>query len=380
MSFVDGISGLGHWLVTGAPAFLFVLTVVVFFHELGHFLVARWAGVTVEVFSVGFGREIVGFNDRHGTRWRLSMIPLGGYVKFLGDENAASVPDADAIAAMPEDVRRNSLAGKSVGWRSAIVAAGPIANFILAIVVFTMLFAAYGRQYTVPRVDSVVPGSAAETAGFKAGDLILSIDGSPMKAFTDVQAIVTLAADTPLSIVVDRGGVETSLTATPRRQEMVDPFGNKNRVGVLGISRSVSADDIITERYSLPSALVEGTVQTWRVVERSMVFLGRLVSGRESADQLGGPVRIAKTSGDVAEIGFAALVNMIAVISVSIGILNLLPVPMLDGGHLVYYVIEAVRGRPLSEKTQEFGFRVGFALLMMLILFVTGNDILRLVS
>ena len=380
MSFVDGIAGFGSWLVVGAPAFLFVLTVVVFFHELGHFWVARRCGVTVDVFSIGFGPEIIGRTDRHGTRWKLALIPLGGYVKFRGDDNVASVPDAEAIANMSEEDRRASLAGQSVWRRMAIVAAGPIANILLAIVIFSTLFAVYGKMLTAPRVETVIAGSAAEEAGLQPGDLILTIDGRRIESFSDIQAIVMLSADTPLEIVVDRGGARVKLTATPRRQEMKDPFGNVQRVGVLGISRSVSRNDIIVKRYGLPEAVMLGMAETYNVIERSFTYLGRLIRGRETTDQLGGPISIAKTSGDVAMLGFSALVNMMAVISVSIGILNLFPVPMLDGGHLLFYAIEAVRGRPLSERVQDIGFRIGFVLIMMLILFVTSNDILRLVS
>ncbi len=380
MAFVDGLAGFGSWLVIGAPAFLFVLTVVVFFHELGHFWVARRCGVTVDVFSVGFGPELIGRTDRHGTRWKLAAIPLGGFVKFHGDDNAASVPDAEAIAQMSEAERKISLAGQSVWRRMAIVAAGPAANIILAIAIFTGLFAIYGQSVTAPRVELVLEDSAAEAAGLEPGDLILSINDRDIESFSDIQAIVTLSADTPIEIVLDRGGDRIALTATPKRQEMTDPFGNRHRVGVLGISRSISPDDIIVQRYSVPEAFVLGIEETYNVVERSFTYLGRLISGRESTDQLGGPIRIAKASGDVASISFVALINMMAIISVSIGVINLFPIPVLDGGHLLFYAIEAVRGRPLSARVQDYGFRIGFALIVMLILFVTSNDIINLVA
>ena len=380
MWLVDGIAGFGSWLLIGAPAFLFILTVVVFFHELGHFWVARRCGVTIDVFSVGFGPELIGRTDRHGTRWKLAAVPLGGYVKFHGDENAASMPDAEAIEHMSEDERKISLAGQSVWRRMAIVAAGPIANIILAILIFTGLFTIYGQHLTAPKVESVLVDSAAEAAGLKPGDVVLSIDGRGIESFSDIQAIVTLSADTPIEIVLDRGGERIAVTAVPKRQEMTDPFGNKHRVGVLGISRSVSRDDVIVKRYSLPEAFVIGTKETYNVVERSFTYLGRLIRGRESTDQLGGPIRIAKTSGDVAAVGFSALINMMAIISVSIGILNLFPIPVLDGGHLLYYAIEAIRGRPLSARVQDYGFRIGFALILMLIIFVTSNDIISIVS
>ena len=361
--------------------FLFVLTVVVFFHELGHFLVARWCGVAVKVFSIGFGPEIVGFTDRRETRWRLSLIPLGGYVKFLGDENEASTTDRAALAAMDPQARARSFAGKGVGARAAIVAAGPIANFILAIVIFTAIFSIYGRETMTPRVDGVVPASAAEQAGFQPGDLVLSIDGREIGSFTDLQRIVSVKASETLNVIVKRGDGEVTLAVTPELKELTDRFGNKQRVGVLGLTRNATGpDDVVTERYSVPEAGWLAVQETWFVTERTLSYLFAVVIGRESADQLGGPIRVAEVSAQVATIGFIALINLAAILSISIGLINLFPVPMLDGGHLLYYAVEAVRGKPLSERVQDIGFRIGLAAVLMLMIFATWNDIIHLSS
>lgn len=360
--------------------FLFVLTTVVFFHELGHFLVARWCGVRVKAFSIGFGPELIGFNDRRGTRWKISAIPLGGYVKFLGDEDAASTPDRAALDSLSEEERGDTFFGKTVWQRAAIVAAGPIANFLLSILIFAAIFTLYGREVTAARVDQVVPGSVAEKSGFRTGDLIVAIDGSKIDSFNDLQRIVGTSADLPLAIVVERDGAQVTLTATPERREVTDRFGNVHRIGQLGLSRSTSGANVQVERYSPPVALWMGVKETWFVVDRTFSYLGGVLSGRESTDELGGPIRVAQVSGQVATLGFVALVNLAAILSVSIGLLNLFPVPMLDGGHLLFYAIEAVRGRPLSPRAQDIGFRIGLAAVVMLMIFTTWNDIIHLTS
>lgn len=360
--------------------FLFVLTTVVFFHELGHFLVARWCGVRVKAFSIGFGPELVGFDDRRGTRWKISAIPLGGYVRFFGDEDVASTPDRAALDALSDEERRDTFFGKNVWQRAAIVAAGPFANFLLAIAIFAAIFTIYGREVTTARVDQVVAGSVAEKAGFRPGDLILSIDGSKIETFNDLQRIVSTSGDVPLSIIVERGGEQLTIAATPERREITDRFGNVRRVGQLGLSRNASGTNVVVERYALPEAVLMGARETWFVIDRTFAYIGGLFAGRESTDDLGGPIRVAQVSGQVATLGFAALVNLAAVLSISIGLLNLFPVPMLDGGHLLFYAIEAIRGRPLSARAQDIGFRIGLAAVVMLMLFTTWNDILHLTS
>ncbi|HEX5778241.1 MAG TPA: RIP metalloprotease RseP [Xanthobacteraceae bacterium] len=380
MDFLTGFWGFGGSFLSYALPFLFVLTVVVFFHELGHFWVARRCGVKVDAFAVGFGPELIGFNDRHGTRWKLCAIPLGGYVRFYGDDSAASTPDSKTLAKMDEAEKRVSFFYKPVSQRAAVVAAGPIANFILAIVIFSMIFMIFGRQVTTPRVDTVQPGSAAAEAGLQTGDMVLSIDGEPIKNFGEMQRIVSGSPDVPLKIVVQRGASEVTLTATPRRQEIKDNFGNTHRVGLLGVTRSTSREEVVTERYGPLESVKLGVAETWFVVERTLSYIGGIVRGTEATDQLGGPIRIAQISGQVATVSFAALLHLTAVLSVSIGLLNLFPVPLLDGGHLVFYAIEAIRGRPLSERAQEYGFRVGLALVLMLMLFATWNDIVHLTA
>lgn len=377
---VAGLGSLGHGILGYIIPFLFVLTIVVFFHELGHFLVARWSGVRVLMFSIGFGPEIIGFNDRYGTRWKISAIPLGGYVRFFGDENAASVPDPQTLAGMTEEQQRGSFFHQPIRYRAAIVAAGPIANFILAIVIFSAIFMFYGKPNASPRVDTVQPGSAAAAAGFKPGDLVLAIDGHKIESFADMQRIVGISAGEKLSVEVDRDGKKLTLQATPELKEIKDSFGNTHRLGVLGISRSMTPNDLKPERVDPLDAVVLGAQKTWFIVDQTLTYIGGVVTRHESADQLGGPIRIAQVSGEVASVGFVALIDLAAVLSVSIGLLNLFPIPLLDGGHLMFYAIEAARGRPLSERAQEVGFRIGLAIVLMLMIFATFNDIVHLTS
>jgi len=374
----SGLGSLGASTLGYLVPFVFVLTLVVFFHELGHFLVARWCGVVVKVFSVGFGPELFGWTDRKGTRWRVSAIPLGGYVKFLGDENAASATDREAATHLSPQEYKHAFAAKHVSQRAAIVAAGPLANFVLAVAIFAAIFATFGRQVTSPRVDTVAEKSAAEVAGFKPGDLIVAIDGAPIETFSDLQRIVTVSADRPLTVTVERAGERLDLVATPEMKETPDRFGNVHRIGMLGIGRSATEADIITQRFSVPSAIWLGAEESWFVVSRTFSYLAGVIVGRESPDQLGGPIRVAQVSGQVATVGFLPLLNLAAILSVSIGLINLFPIPMLDGGHLLYFAVEAARGRPLSERAQDMGFRIGLALVILLMIFATWNDILHL--
>jgi regulator of sigma E protease len=377
---MGGLSAFGGGLVGYVVPFLFVLTIVVFFHELGHFLMARWCGIKVLVFSIGFGPEIAGFNDRYGTRWKISAVPLGGYVKFFGDENAASAPNYAAAAAISEAEKKDSFIFQPVPSRAAVVVAGPLANFILAIAIFAGIFMTVGKQITSARVDTVQAGSAAQAAGFQPGDLVLTINKEKIESFSDMQRIVSISAGEPLTIEVDRGGTQVTLRAVPQLKELKDNFGNVHRLGVLGISRSMAPGDIRTEKAGPLRAIVMGAQETWFVVDRTLSYITGVFAGREAADQLGGPIRIAQVSGQVATAGFTALIHLTAVLSVSIGLLNLFPIPLLDGGHLLFYVIEAIRGRPLSERAQELGFRIGLAIVLMLMIFATFNDILHLAT
>jgi regulator of sigma E protease len=374
------LQGLGSDIVHYLVPFLFVLSLVVFFHELGHFLVARWCGVRVLVFSIGFGPEIAGFYDRHGTRWKIAPIPLGGYVKFFGDETVASTPDRARASTMDVAEREQSLIFQPVLKRAAIVAAGPVANFILAIVIFSGIFMIFGMQTLSPRVDQVQPGSPAAAAGFKPGDMVLSIDGEKIDSFADMQRIVSDSTGDRLNIAVERDGKEVALQATPQLREEKDIFGNVYHIGLLGIMRSPAPGDVKYQPVSPPRAVVLGVQETWFVVDKTITYLGRVIVGREAANELGGPIRIAQMSGQVASVSFAALIHLAAVLSVSIGLLNLFPIPLLDGGHLLFYSIEAMRGRPLSERAQEVGFRIGFAIVLMLMIFATFNDIVHLAA
>jgi regulator of sigma E protease len=374
---MDLVATLGSGFVGYIIPFLFVLTLVVFIHELGHFLVGRWCGVDVKTFSIGFGPELFGFNDKHGTRWRFALIPLGGYVKFFGDSSPASTPDHEAAKTMTADERRRSFLYKPVWQRAAIVAAGPLANFILAIVIFTGSNMLFGRQILAPRIDQVQEGSVAAAAGFKGGDLVLSIDNKPIDSFADLQRIVTVSAGRELAIVVDRDGREIELSARPEMREIKSPLGTQ-RVGMLGLQASTDPADLTTRRYGPVASLKLAAEDTWFVVDRTGAYVAGLIMGRESADQLSGPIRIAQVSGHVATAGFLALLNLAAVLSISIGLVNLVPIPLLDGGHLLFYGVEAVRGRPLSERAQELGFKIGLALVLMLMVFTTVNDVLQI--
>jgi regulator of sigma E protease len=374
------LNALGGGVVAYIIPFLFVLSLVVFFHELGHFLVARWCGVRVLVFSIGFGPELVGFNDRHGTRWKISAIPLGGFVKFFGDENAASVPDKARLAAMDAQERADSFMFQPVAKRAAIVVAGPLANFLLAIVIFAGVFMLYGKQTMSARVDSVQPDSAAAAAGFKTGDLVVAINGRPVESFNEMQRMVSGSAGETLAVTIDRDGSRLVLQAKPALKEVKDNFGNVQHIGVLGISRSMAPEDLKLHPVAPPQAVVMAVQETWSVIERTLGYIGGVIAGREAANQLGGPIRIAQMSGQVASFGFVPLIQLAAVLSVSIGLLNLFPIPLLDGGHLLFYIIEGVRGRPLSERAQEVGFRIGLAIVLMLMIFATFNDIVHLAT
>jgi regulator of sigma E protease len=446
--------------------FLFVLSIVVFVHEMGHFLVARYFGVKVETFSIGFGHEIGGFYDRYGTRWRLAWIPLGGYVKFKGDDNAASVPSQTDIDSLTEEERHGNFHAKPISQRAAVVAAGPIANFILAIVILTLWFGYFGKPVQEPRIIGITPGSVAEKAGFKAGDLITAIDGASIGSREDVMRIVLLSADSELDITVDRDGRPLTLTATPELAETKDRIGNVVQVGRLGmrfeepridetepggvaataglrsgdIIRKIDASYIesredvlsivspnagkplsvtverngelitlpmtpalvkIEDRYGKPiqigrigvkfqvpepvmksfspvGAFSESVSETYFWMKQPLIFIQKLVIGQASPDQVRGVVGIAQLSREVASISFVELFRWIAIISINIGLLNLFPIPLLDGGHLLFYGIEAIRGRPLRERTMEIGFRIGFALVIMLMLFALRNDVIHL--
>ena len=368
MDFSGGLYGFGL-------PFLAVLTALVFVHELGHYLVARWNGVRVEIFSIGFGPELFGWNDRAGTRWKFSLIPLGGYVKMFGDANAASMP-SDEVPEMSEADRAEAFPYKRLGQRAAIVSAGPIANFILAIVVLAGLFSTVGQPFTPAVVGEVIEGSAAEAGGFQPGDEILAVDGQSIARFEELQRIVALRPEERLTFTVQRGGQEVALEATPLRVERPNGMGDVQEVGQLGIRRSGAE----FTRHDPVTAVWQATRETVSIVEQTFTALGQIIRGDRGTDELGGPIRIAQMSGHAAELGLTAVIYFAAVLSINLGLINLFPVPMLDGGHLLFYAIEAIRGRPLGERAQEYGFRIGLALVLTLMVFVTWNDLVRIDS
>jgi len=377
---ISQIFGNGYWLLYYLFVFLLVLTPVVFFHELGHFVVARWNGVKVEAFSVGFGKELIGRNDSHGTRWKICVIPLGGYVKFAGDSNAASVPDFEQLETMSEEDKEGSFIHKSVGQRAAVVVAGPIANFILAIVIFTAGFMIWGKPISDPVIASVQADSAAQATGLKAGDIIVSIGGTKISSFNDIPLIVAPNAGNELTIVIERAGTRRNFLITPREKSIEDRFGNVQKIGLIGITNTSAVGNFRIEKLGFSSALGEAVRQTWYQIKIPLQYLKDIIIGKKSADMLGGPIKIAKYSGDIATQGYASLIQFIGFISVAIGLMNLFPIPMLDGGHLVFYAIEAIRGKPLSEKTQEMGFTVGLLLIFSLMIFTTYNDGIQIIS
>lgn len=381
-------------------SFLFVITVVVTIHELGHFWAARACGVKIDAFSIGFGPRMFGWTDRRGVEWKVSWLPLGGYVKFAGDANAASLPNGDELEALRQEIVAEEGEGaerayfqfKPVWQRAIITAAGPASNFLLTITVFASLLLLVGLPVVRATVSAVAPGSAAERAGFQPGDVIRSMDGKTVESFEDVRQYVILRTGDPIEFVVDRAGRPVTLVATPTRTTVKDITGAEVELGSLGVASEPTAADVSIRRYNPIEAVAKGTDMTFDVLAMSLRYISRVVTGRESADQLGGPVGIARAAGAVTqqavdfEGGFwlkAAnvglnLLQLIAVISVGIGFLNLLPIPVLDGGHLLFYGYEAVARRPLDARIQAAGFQVGLALLLGLMLFVTWNDLKKL--
>jgi regulator of sigma E protease len=393
------LSFLQNALVYVIP-FLVILGVVVTVHEMGHFLAAKWLNTSIERFSIGFGRAIAGWRDKAGVEWRIGWIPLGGYVKFAGDDNAASIPDQTDLEAMRRDlVSREGEAAlnryfhfKPLWQRAVIVAAGPLANFALAIVIFAALLMTLGEPISPARVDEVRAGSPAERSGFKAGDVVLKANGDTIDSFDDLQAVIILRTGVPIDFEVARAGTIVRLTATPERGVIVDRLGNEQKLGMLGLAYTRRPGDIQIRRHGPLEAIAGGVERTADVVKMTVHYLGRLIAGRETAAQLSGPLGMAQLSGDVAKrtaevsptAGALAMntlittLELIANISVGIGFLNLLPIPVLDGGHLLFYGYEAVARRPLAAKVQAAGYRVGLALVLGLMLFATWNDLQRL--
>jgi regulator of sigma E protease len=351
-------------------SFLLVIGPLIFVHELGHYFAGRWFGVKADVFSIGFGREIAGWTDKRGTRWKLAWLPLGGYVKFAGDMSPASTPSKEWLALPPEE-RNKTFQAKSVWQRFIIVAAGPLVNFLFAILVYIALFASYGEPRTPPVVSAVSPGSAAERAGIRAGDRIAEINGEEIVRFEDIAAYVRIRPGEQLAVEVNRAGQTVALSAVPDAQLMRDRFGNEAKVGLLGIA---PAGRVVAPLA--PHELVGAAVrQTADTVKMMVVTLGQVVTGVRSVKEMGGPLKIAQYSGQQASLGWVDFIWFMTIISINLGFINLLPIPLLDGGHLLFYAIEGIRRKPLKAEAQEWAFRTGLAALLALMIFVTLNDL-----
>jgi regulator of sigma E protease len=351
--------------------YILALIIIVFVHEYGHFKVGRLCGVNAETFSIGFGKEIFGFNDKHGTRWKFCWIPLGGYVRFQGDANAASQPN---FAAEPKP---GSLHAAKLWKRIAIVAAGPLANFLLSIVIFASAYMVLGVPVNEPRIDTVTEDGAAKAAGLVAGDYIRMVDGQSVKSFGEIQEKMILRGENPVTLQIDRGGELREITIIPRIKEIPDNFGSTVRTSLIGITHDGAKDPDVSVRYSPRQAIAKGVERTYFIGLTTLRYLGKIILGSERSNQLHGPLGAAKIAGDFASHGVWAFATFIGLISVSIGLVNLFPVPMLDGGHLVFYFLEGILGKPVSPQTQEWSFKIGLSVILLFMIFVTTNDLGR---
>lgn len=378
MEILNILTGFGGSAFQYVFGFISVLMVIVFVHEMGHFLVARWCNVRIEAFSIGFGKELWGFTDKKQTRWKLCLIPLGGYVKFWGDTNEASFADQDAANHMSDEDKKVYFQLKPLWQKAAVVVAGPIANFIFAVAIFTVFLMSIGQPFISPRVDDVQVGGAAESAGIQSGDVIAQINGNEINSFNDLQKYIMFNPDKQISITVTRQLESLTLSLTPKPFVFKDKYGNEQTIGRIGIIHNSSADERQFRTLSLPDALSKGSSEVWFIIKQTLITIKDLFVGKGDIKQLGGPVKIAQTSGQLASEGILPLVRLAALLSVGIGLFNLFPIPMLDGGHLVFYLIEALIGKPLPPKYMEYAMRIGVTLLLSFFVFVTINDIISI--
>lgn len=363
-----------HSFLYNSAAFVVVLTVIVFVHEFGHYYIAKLSGVKIETFSIGFGTEIFGWNDKAGTRWKVCWIPMGGYVKMFGDIDPASAPDTEKIKHFNEEEKKIAFHTKPLYKKAAIVAAGPIANFILAIVIITYFFTFYGKPTTLAEVSSVAEGSAAAEAGLIAGDIIIEIDSSKIETFADIQRVIAINTGTPIEITIHRGDQELSTIATPKIIVSEDIFGNESKRALLGISST----EVSYEKLNPVTAAGAAIVETYHIAAGTLTAIKQMITGERSAKEISGPIGIAKYSGQASKKGLDTLLWFMTVLSINLGLINLFPIPVLDGGHLLYYSIEAVRGKPMADKLQQYGFKLGIALVVTLAIFAIFNDIRNL--
>lgn len=370
MQFLHDLQNLPFFL----GSFVIVLSVIVFIHEFGHYYVAKLCGVKIEVFSIGFGKEIFGWNDRSGTRWKVSWLPLGGYVKMFGDADPSSQTDTEKVVKMTKAEKAQAFFSKPLKAKAAIVVAGPLANFLLAIVILTGFYTVYGKSVTTNEIMNVVENSAAEKAGLRPGDKVLSINGAETKNFQAIQRIVSINTGTEIDLLIERDHTQQHIYATPEMIESKDMFGNKITLPRLGITSGKHSQ----ESFSLPGAAVEATADTYHISVSTLKAIGQMISGQRDLKDITGPIGIAKYSGQAAQKGFKVLLWFMAVISINLGLINLFPIPVLDGGHLLYYIIEAVKGKPVADKWQQFGFKLGFALIITLAAFAIVNDLIKL--
>ena len=352
-------------------SFIVILSIIVFIHEFGHYFVAKKCGVKIDEFAIGFGKELIGFNDKNGTRWKFCLLPFGGYVKMFGDRNPASIADSDKIKEMTQKEKKVSFFYQNVYKRMAIVLAGPIANFILAILLFTAIFRIQGVTTILPVIDSVIENGAAKEAGLESGDKIIKIGDKKISDFSQIQQIIHQNADEKLDILIRRENKELLFELTPKASISKDFFGNEVKVGLIG----VTASKYDYQKLNLFDSFIKANQESYNLSIAILGAIKDLIIGKRSIKELGGPVKIAQYSGKSVSMGFVVTLWFMAMISLNLGVLNLLPLPVLDGGHFFYYIIEAIKGKPLSQKIQQYGFQFGFGIILTLMLFTTYNDI-----